>query len=178
MESIIPAKISAGITFDKLAALSAYPAPAWALRVILRGPSVINVTATAESAAHRVTISATDTAAWAAGRYMYAVRMTHTDGTVRDVESGQVEVLPDLAAIDAPTDPRSANRRTLEAIIATIEKRASKDQERYKINERELWRTPIADLLKLRGYYAALCRAEDARARGCSVWGPAVKVRF
>lgn len=177
MEKFIPAKVSAGITFSQLIALPAYPAPASVLRVIMRGPSVINLTAAAEGTQHRLTADAPTTGAWVPGRYSYAVRVT-TGTDVRDVETGFTEVLPDLAAIDAPTDVRSANRRTLDAIIATIEKRASKDQERYKINERELWRTPIADLLKLRGHYEALCRAEDARARGGSVWGAAVKVRF
>ena len=178
VSQIIPAKITAGVTFETLASLAAYPAPAWALSFLLRGPSAADVTATAEGSLHRLRVEAAAAAAWLPGRYAYAVRAQNLAGEVREIEAGHLEVLADIANAAAGFDGRTQNRRTLDAINAVIEKRASRDQERYSINDRELWRTPIADLLKLRGTYVALCRAEDAKARGASVWGPALKVRF
>ena len=59
-----------------------------------------------------------------------------------------------------------------------IEKRASLDQERYRINNRELYRTPIADLLKLRDLYRAEVRREQAAARGQNPFGATVRVRL
>ncbi len=59
-----------------------------------------------------------------------------------------------------------------------IEKRASRDQERYTINNRELWRTPMRDLLLLRDTYRVEVRKEELKARGQTPWGPAVRVRI
>ena len=56
------------------------------------------------------------------------------------------------------TLPGVGVQRTLEAIEAVIEKRASIDQERYKINNRELWRTPIPELLVMRDRYRSELR--------------------
>lgn len=143
----------------------------------LRGPAVINLTADADGAGHKFVAQPSETTGWAAGIYSYVVRATNgTD--VRQVEASTLEVLADLASVTTPGDMRSHARRTLEAIEAVLEKRASRDQERYTINNRELWRTPIADLLKLRDTYRAEVRREDAAARGKSMWGPAVRVRF
>jgi hypothetical protein len=68
----------------------------------------------------------------------------------------------------------------LDAIEATIEGRASKDQESYSIQGRSLARTPIADLILLRGKYKAeyvqMQRAEKLR-NGLGHGGN-IKVRF
>lgn len=67
--------------------------------------------------------------------------------------------------------------RVLESIEAVIEKRATIDQERYTINNRELWRTPIPQLLELRDRYRAeLRRAMAAKSGG--LFNQAVRVRF
>lgn len=177
MKQILPPTIAAGLTFERCVTLADYPAPTWVLSAHLRGPAAINMTAAADGTGHKFSEDAATTAAWGAGVYSYVVRVT--DGTaVHQVEAGQLEVLPDLAAITAPYDGRSHARRTLDAIEAVLEKRATRDQERYTINNRELWRTPLADLLKLRDTYRAEVRREEAAARGKSLWGPAVRVSF
>jgi hypothetical protein len=51
-------------------------------------------------------------------------------------------------------------------IEAVLAKRSTQDQERYTINNRELWRTPLGDLLKLRDYYRAEVRREKQAQRG------------
>lgn len=181
MDAIVPAKINAGLTFSKLVTLTGYRAPDWQLEAILRGPGVINLVATAEGPQHRLASTASDTAAWAPGLYAYAVRATRTDGTVVQIDAGTTEVLPDLAQ-SSGGDMRSHARITLENIRAVIENRATQDQQRYVIetgnSKRELWRTPLADLLKLEAIYAARVKAEEAKASGKSIFGQTVRMRL
>jgi hypothetical protein len=182
LKNILPPSIQAGVTFERCVALPDYPATAgWVLSAVLRGPAVINLAAEADGDGHKFLKLGADTSGWVAGTYAYVVRATK-DGDVRQVEAAGLEILADLATVSAPTDARSPNRIALEAINAVLAKRATLDQERYVIEgqngRRELWRTPVADLIKLQGHYAALVRAEEARKRGKSLWGPAVRVRF
>lgn len=70
--------------------------------------------------------------------------------------------------------------RVLNAIEATIERRASTDQMSYTIDGRSLSRTPIADLLALRDRYKAEVAREKQAARLKNVRGGGrqVFVRF
>src|SRR5690606_10716299 len=92
------------------------------------------------------------------------------------VESGRVRITPDLAQAAAGFDGRSQNRIALDAIDAVLARRATLDQERYRINNRELYRTPIEDLIRLRSYYATLVAREEATRKGVSPFGRQVKV--
>jgi hypothetical protein len=62
--------------------------------------------------------------------------------------------------------------------VAVIEGRATRDQERYRINNRELQRTPISDLIRLRDRYREEARRERAAAKGQSLLGRRVLTRF
>lgn len=178
---ILPPTLQAGVTFELCASPAKYPAPDWVLSLHLRGPTVLDIVATPDGAGHKFAMSAEDTARWVQGVHSYVIRATR-GAEVRSVEGSTVDILPDITAATTPGDTRSHAQRTLDAIEAVIEKRATLDQERYVIEgqngRRELWRTPIADLLKLRDQYRAEVRRERAAARGKSLWGPAVKVRF
>lgn len=174
---IIPASIKAGLTFITQPIVSAHPAPDWALSALLRGPQSIDIDALVDGSTHYFRVDAAETAAWTPGNYWYSVRATGPDGIVVEVESGEVAIKPDLAAIQPGHDGRDHVRRTLEAIEAVLEKRATLDQERYKINNRELWRTPVADLLKLRDRYKAELRMIKAAAKG-TLFNQRVKVGF
>lgn len=179
MNKILPPTIQAGATFERIVALCDHPATEWTLAVHLRGPSVINLAADASGITHELLKAAADTAQFTPGVYQYVARATRTaDGWVDEVDAGGVEVLRDLAAITDATDLRTHAQRSLEAIEAVLEKRATQDQMRYTIGTRELWRTPIADLLKLRDTYRAEVRRERAAKRGKSLWGAAARVRF
>ena len=177
MAAIIPVKIGAGLTFETLATLADYPAPDWSLSVALRGPSSINLVATASGAQHLVAATAAQTAAWAPGDYWCSVRATKA-GQVVEVEAGQVTVTPDLAAAPDGYDGTSHAQRVLTSIEAVIEKRATLDQERYRINNRELQRTPLAELMKLRDLYRAEVRRDKLAASGKSLFGATVRVRL
>ena len=150
MSCNIPDKIGAGLTFDRLLTLTAYPAPDWSVVVLLRGKSAIDLQATADGSQHRLHASAATTATWAPGDYWFSVRATRGDEVV-EVEQGQLVIMPDMAAAGAGFDGRSHAQKCLEAIEAVLEKRATLDQERYRINNRELYRTPVAELMKLSG---------------------------
>lgn len=175
--TILPDKIGAGLTFDRLVTLTAYPAADWSLAVSLRGVASIDLTGAAEGTQHRLHATAAETGAWAPGSYWYTARVTR-GAEVVEVESGKLEVTPDLASAADGFDGQSHAEKTLAAIEAVIERRASLDQERYRINNRELYRTPIADLLKLRSLYRAEVRQEQAARRGKSLFGATVRVRL
>jgi hypothetical protein len=176
VDNIFPASFTAGLTFSKTIALDDYPASeGWALSAALRGASVINLTATVEDGQHKLTASATTTGGWLPGRYSYNVRVSKAS-EVFEVEAGTIEILPNLNAQVAGYDGRTHAERTLEAIKAVIEQRASLDQEQYRINNRELRRTPIAELIQLRDLYQSEVNSEKLRARGGNQFGRAVRV--
>jgi enamine deaminase RidA (YjgF/YER057c/UK114 family) len=176
--TIFPASFSAGLNFDKTAILTAYPAPDWSLSAILRGPSAINFTSQPVENAHRLLVSAAETAGWTPGAYTYSLRATCGDDVV-EVETGQITIKPDLASAQDGFDGRHHVQKVLDNIEAVLEKRATIDQERYKINNRELWRTPISELLALRDRYRAeLRRMKAAGKGGAGLFDQAVRVRF
>lgn len=173
-----PNSIRAGITLDVRQLLRRYLAPEWVMSLVMRGPSAIDLTGTADGQHHVLVASAVDTAEWAPGAYQMSLRVTNSaTSEVAEVDSGFFTVLPDLSVLVAGTDARSHVQITLENIEAIIEKRATRDQERYLINGRELWRTPIGDLLKLRDRYKAELNRIRA-AQGGKLFNQQVRVRF
>lgn len=173
----LPATATAGLNFSALVDVPAYPAPEWALVAYIRGPKSVDLTATPAGTAHQFSAPAGTTSEWAAGDYWYSLRATR-GAEVVEIERGTLRVLPDLAAAGDGYDGRSAAQIALDAINAVLEKRATLDQERYRINNRELYRTPIADLIKLRSFYAQQVRRENACRAGRSTFGRQVLVRF
>lgn len=159
-----------------MATLTAYPAPDWEVTALLRGPSVINLSAEPSGNGHRFIVSAADTAAWTPGNYWYSIRATR-DGEVVEVDSGEIVIEPDFSSTVAGFDGRNHARRVLDAIEAVLERRATLDQERYTINNRELWRTPIADLLVLRDRYRSELRRMNAVKKG-GLFNQKVRVGF
>ncbi|HHW4682431.1 MAG TPA: hypothetical protein ACQGQI_04455 [Xylella sp.] len=173
----VPTTISSGIVLDALLTLPEHPAPEWGIRWLLRGPKVIEIISQAQAFSHRLNVAADETATWPAGRYWYQLRAEHGVQVV-EVERGQMQVEPDFARLPEGYDGRSDHQRALEAIDAVLKKRATQDQLRYRINNRELWRTPIAELLKLRAFYAVAVQRECSGRGGYRRWGRPVAVRF
>jgi hypothetical protein len=173
----LPEQIPAGLSFEAALAFADYPATEWALQAIIRGPQAITLDATASGTDHLFASTATTTAAWVPGRYWYSLRATKA-GEVREIASGQLQVLADLAAVEDGFDGRSQSEIALDNINAVLSKRATVDQERYRINNRELWRMRVEDLLKLRSFYATQVRREHAKKSGNSAFGRNIPVRF
>lgn len=177
MTCILPGSISAGLTFKKTVNLPAYPADkGWVLHVYLRGKSAIDLMSTASGSQHIIEASAATTEAWAAGNYGYSVRASNS-GEVFEVENGTINILPDMGTV-TEGDFRSHAQKVLDAVEAVIEGRASLDQERYRINNRELYRTPLADLLRLRATYRNEVNQEKAKACGKSPFGQTIRVQL
>jgi hypothetical protein len=173
----IPDSLTAGTTLSFTVALTACPPPEWSLTLLLRGPEQRDLSSMPDGTLHAFSATATDTSAWAAGAYWYSLRAT--DGTeVHEIETGTLTVAPDLAAVSVEYDGRTHAERVLEAIEAVIEGRASKDQDSYRINNRELRRTPVSQLLKLRDVYRQEVRRARAVKRGRDTLGRQILARF
>ena len=179
MGEYLPSEIVGGVTLSVPVTLTAYPASEWTLSVYLRCQHAhpIDLTATADGDTHVIAATAEESGDFHVDTYYYSMRVT--DGTdVHEVDSGTVKIIADLAAIHGSYDGRGHVQRVLDAIEAVIEGRASLDQERYKINNRELQRTPIGELLALRSRYREEARRERAASKGQSLLGRRVLTRF
>lgn len=150
--------------------------------MFMRGTGAVDLEAQpARAPAHHLYASATETEEWTPGAYSYVLRVRNGDD-VREIESGRVQVLRNIASAPDDFDARSHAQRTLDAINAVIEKRATTDQQRYVIEtqqgRRELWRIPIPELLAFRDKYQAMVNTENAEAAGRTPWGPALRYRI
>lgn len=141
----------------------------------MRGPIAINLAATIDGDEFVFSADASTTATWAAGDYWYSVRVT-SGSAVQELESGQVTVLPDMATASSGYDGRTQAEIALAAIEAVLANRATKDQDRYRINNRELYRTSISDLVKLRDFYRDLVNRERAAKCGSNPFGRKLRV--
>lgn len=161
-----PTRFAAGDTLRWSFASSDFPASAgWVLSYRLVGTGVaLAIAATADGDAFIAEATATATAALsiAAPGVPCSLVGYVTKGAERFQVYGQpCYVLPNPAT--ATGDLRGHAAVTLEAIEALLAGRATKDQESYKIADRELRRIPIPELLRLRDYYKAEA-ARDASA--------------
>jgi len=177
VSELIPTELPAGVTITLPITLTAYPAPTWTLTLHLRGALAIDLTAADDDTNHVFEVAAETSTAWPAGRYWYTLRAT--DGTAIDeVEAGQITIRADLSEISGIYDGRHHVEKVLDAIEAVIEGRATLDQERYRINNRELQRTPIGELIKLRQTYQAEARRLAAARKGTGLLGRPVLTVF
>lgn len=174
-----PTSARAGDTWRWTRALSSYPADAgWTLTYVLWSASeAINITASADGSDHLIDISPVVTAAYTAGRYDWAARVS--DGSdIYTVGTGIIQILP---ALGAAMDTRSHARRMLDAINAMLEERATDgdvDVVRTAIGGRST-DYDLPTLIKLRQQYAALVASEDAAAAAARGEHPGmVQMRF
>ncbi|MGO4521125.1 hypothetical protein AB4076_10970 [Dyella sp. 2RAF44] len=175
---LFPATVSAGLKFSVVVSTPSAPSPSWVATAYLRGPASINIRAAAfGDGQHRFDATPAESSEWKAGKYWYAIRVASGDDE-QEVERGEIEVLPDFASLPEGYDGRSENEKALDSIRAVLSKRATQDQQRYVIDNRELWRTPIPELLQLRAHYEALVRRERRRKNGGGAFGRNIPVVF
>lgn len=148
-----PSEVRAGDTVKWKKYIADYmPADGWTLYYAINNSSALIEITTSDNGDgyHLVNEAPATTDLWAAGVYKWQSYVS--DGTDRyTIETGTIEILPDLT--DAATDTRSIVKRTLDAIEAVIENRASIDQQSYTIAGRSLSRMSVEELLTLRDKY-------------------------
>jgi hypothetical protein len=146
--------------------LSDYPASAWTLKYAFKNAVAhFELTATASGDWYTATIAAATTLGYEPGKYRW-VAWVESGMEKYEVDTGWLEVLPPYnQATQAARDDRTHARRTLDAIEAVIENRATVDQMEYTIGNRHLKRMPVADLMKWRDYYRDQVFAEEANER-------------
>lgn len=152
MRRFLPENVSAGLSFSASATLPAVY-DGWDVVLFLRGPKSVDLEGVRSGSSVAFYAAGDTTAEWAPGAYAYSVRATN-GGDVVEVDAGALSVAPDFAQLPDGYDPRSQWEIGLEAIEAVLGKRATLDQDRYRINNRELYRTSVSELLKLRAFYA------------------------
>lgn len=168
-----PLQLAAGVTWvwrrDDLT--GDYPASSgWSLKYLLRSAANhYDIDAAADGDAFAVSVLAATTAGYAAGRYAWSAIVTKA-AEKHEVGRGTIVVLPDLT-VNSALDTRSHARKVLDAIAAVIESRATKDQMRYMIEGRELWRCPLEDLTRFRIFYAAEVAREEQAERSLNGQG-------
>jgi hypothetical protein len=123
------------------------------------------------------TVSATVSGARAAGDYKWYSRVSKGAETFT-TEQGTLTIKPDPT--DTSYDARSHVKITLDALQATLEGKATKDQEAWTVEGRSVSRYSFEELRvmldKYRRWYKDELAAEDL-ARGLST-GRTIKVRF
>jgi hypothetical protein len=163
----IPAELQIGDTWQWTEGFALYPASAgWALSFSLYryGKPVIQIDATPSGDGFSISVPAATTAGKAAGQWQWTAYVTK--GADRfTVETGTVTLKPDLAVATETTDLRSENEKILDALIATQQRRATKEQESMQIGGRSIRYMSPDELEKMIGIYTYKVRAEQGRFR-------------
>lgn len=119
----------------------------------------INITASKTGSKHIVEVGQSTTSSYTLGLYWWqAVIVRDSDSEELVVADGYLDVLADLD--DHTGDTRTHNYKVLQAIQATIEGTATKDQSNYSVAGRSLSRRPISELLELKKEYQRLWEAD------------------
>lgn len=160
-----PATIVAGDTLKWKRSLDDYKASdGWSLSYeLVNSAGKYSISSSADGDDHSVEVAAGTTANYAPGVYQWAAFVTKSGERYR-VDYGTVEVVADFQTVDS-LDTRSHAKKTLDAIEAVLENRATKDQESYTINGRSLSRTPLDQLLAFRKQYRKDVAREAAAER-------------
>ena len=166
--ALLPPTIQAGDTLDTTVALPAYPASAgWVLRhrlVPRAAPgTVVDLTATAAGADHRVQATAAATAAWGAGVYT-CVSWVASGAQRVTLARADVQVLADLAAASTPTDTRTRAQRALDDALAALAAWTPTTR-RYTVGDRQMEFNSVADIKDTVAFWRVEVRREATAAR-------------
>jgi|CXWL01.1.fsa_nt_gi hypothetical protein len=157
----------AGETLNYRVSVADYSAAAgWALTLYLNpraGGTNLSVASTADGTDHLLQVAAAATVSWAAGSYAWEI-WASLGGERYRIQAGQLDVRASLIGASAGLDTRSAAELALAAVTAMLTGRAGDGVQRYKINDRELWRYPLPDLIKLEAKLKAEVAAERRAA--------------
>jgi len=151
MDTREPLEVTVGDTTKWTRTLPDYPADdGWVLKYALRGPAVVDITASDDGSSHQVTITSAQLTS--AGTY-YVQGYVEKSGERHTVYTGRIKANPNLAAAAAGYDGRSHAQKVIEAIEAVIEGRASKDQQEFEVAGTRLVRMSFEELVSIRQRY-------------------------
>lgn len=164
-----PALIVAGDTITWQSSLSEFPASdGWVLHYrLINSTHKYDIDCSAAGDNHLASVAAAVSATWAAGYYSWTAYVTKADARYT-IGNGTLMIKADLAAAAAGVDTRSHAVRTLEAIEAVIEGRATQAHQEYAILGRQMKFIPIAELLVLRDRYRSEVASEQAAERAAA----------
>lgn len=151
--------------------LTVKDADAAAVEFRFGGPQTRTVVAVKDGESFNLSVS---TATWAAGIYRYQAWATYADATVKIIETATVD-LKDVLGI---SDQRTPARKMVEMIETMMAGNAGEGVRRYKINNRELERYSVAELMQLLSYWRERMKREERRDAGVSELGRRIAVRF
>lgn len=180
--NVEPARITAGDSAKWTKNLPQYkPADGWVVTyAVVRDGTRIAITSTDNGdGTHLVDVPASTTAGWTAGAYHWQAYATKSATSERyTVAAGQIIVDANFAV--GAVDARTHAQKTLDALEATLEGRATSDQMAYSIGGRSISKMSPEQLLTWRDKYRAEVAAEAKAqkiAAGAGGTGT-VRVRF
>ena len=135
------------------------------------GPQTKTVAAAGDGSEWTISEATTE---WTPGSYAWQAWATYDDGSVSVTGSGRF----DLAAPLAVGDIRTTARKIVEMIEAMIAGNAPEGVRRYRINNRELERYSVAELLQLLNYWKAQVKREERAEQGRAALGGRIAIRF
>lgn len=141
----------------------ASPADGWQLTYALRGPSQLDVSASASGTQWACAVSASDSAGLTVGLYNWVAIVAK--GSERfTVGGGQVTVTVDLTTVTTAFDGRSQAQKALtdcETALATFNNTGGRVK-KYEIAGRSMEFQTIGDLMTLHAFWKAKVLAEGA----------------
>jgi len=161
-----PDSFRAGDSVTWTVSLPAFPASAgWVVSYRLLSPSgvAIDIETTADGDDHVATLTAADTASWAAGTATLVCLAAKT-GERKTVDSKTVSILPDLAVIGT-FDGRSRNKKTLDDLETALAAYASAGQghiAEYQVAGRVMKFRSVEEIQALIAHYRRLVIKENA----------------
>lgn len=146
-------------------------AEATAVEIRLGGASLQTLSAAKDG---DVWTASASTSAWDAGFYEWQAWASYTGDRVAVIDRGNFK-LEDTLTVG---DRRSVAQQNIDAINGMLTGNAAEGVRRYKINNRELERYSVAELLQLLSYWKAELKKEERLEAGRSTLGPRIAFRF
>jgi hypothetical protein len=158
-----PATITQGTTTKWSETYTDYPASSWGLLYKLIGSSSLSITGSADGDTFDMTIPAVSSSLLPPGFYVLQGLVT-SGSEVYSLPTQTIKVERNYALLSS-YEVRSQARRTYDAICATLEGRASKDEQSISIAGRSLSRMAISELLQLKSHYSYMVQLEESAER-------------
>ena len=164
--SVEPETITAGDSATWEYTLPDYStADGWAVSYVFRqaGAATLTISASGSGTTYTTTISTSNSTLLKNGLWYWTAFATKTGQRVT-IRKGRLEVQPDPAGT-GQFDPRSQVKRTLDAINATLEGTADREERQLVVDGLSLEVRDVAQLLALKDRFDALYQAEVAAER-------------